>query len=81
LPRGLKTKYDAYSREEKYKLIGEVPAKTTFSTWLKRQSKEFQIEYLGPTRYEAFSKGQFTLTNFTNSNGKTYTLEQLGLNG
>ena len=38
LPRGHKGKFDAFARRRKRELIGQVPAKTTYQDWLKRQS-------------------------------------------
>lgn len=77
LPRGHKTKYDEFARKRKRELIGQTPAKTSYSDWLKGQSKEFQDEYLGPARAELFRTGQIKLDKFSANDGSTLTLDQL----
>ena len=44
--------------------IGKTPGKTTYSQWLKGQSPAFQKEYLGPSRYKLFDKGNLDLNDF-----------------
>lgn len=37
--------------------VGQVSADTDFESWLSRQSSDFQLDYLGPTRFRAFERG------------------------
>jgi SPP1 gp7 family putative phage head morphogenesis protein len=57
--------------------IGGVPKETTYATWLKRQSADFQDEVLGPTRAKLFRDGGLTLDRFVDPTGHEYTLDQL----
>lgn len=59
------------------KLVGQVPAETTYQQWLTRQSVAFQNEVLGPTRGVLFRKGGLTLDSFVDRSGNQYTLRQL----
>lgn len=77
LPRGHKTAFDAFARQRRRELIGQVPAKTTFNQWLKNQSKDFQDEYLGPTRANIFRQGGITLDKFVAADGSELTISQL----
>lgn len=56
---------------------GPVSARTTFGSWLKKQSAEFQNEYLGPERAKLFRSGGLSIDSFTDPWGRVYTLEQL----
>ena len=80
LPHGYKTKYNDYARKERRKLIGQVPGKTTFSAWLKKQPRDFQDEYLGPKRAKLFRSGEVTLDKFTLKSGDVIPLETLSKN-
>lgn len=77
LPRGYKTKYDDFVKTRRSDMIGNVPARTTFSSWLKTQPKSFQDDYLGPARAEMFREDNLTLDYFVDNSGSTLTLEQL----
>lgn len=61
-------------REDK---IGQVNANTTYASFFKNQSAEFQKEVLGKTRYELYKKGEYSLDKFVDPLGKPYTLEEL----
>lgn len=54
----------------------EVNAGTTYNSWLKEQSKEFQDEVLGPTRGEMF-RGGASVQSFVDSNYQPYSIEEL----
>lgn len=51
--------------------------KQTYAQWLKRQSKSFQDEALGPERALLFRKGELKLDKFVDPTGRVYTLDQL----
>lgn len=59
------------------KLVGQVPAETTYQQWLTRQNVAFQNEVLGPTRGVLFRKGGLTLDRFVDNSGNQYTLAEL----
>lgn len=59
------------------KLVGQVPADTTYQQWLSRQNVAFQNDVLGPTRGVLFRKGGLTLDSFVDSSGNQYTLREL----
>lgn len=57
-------------------MFGQIPANTTFSAFLKKQSKEFQEEVLGVERAKQFRSGT-PLEKFVDKSGKVYTLKEL----
>ncbi len=59
------------------KNIGEVPAKTNYQDFLKRQPVEFQEDVLGKTKATLFRKGKVKLNEYVDSEGKELTLQQL----
>lgn len=56
---------------------GPVDARTTYNSWLGRQSAGFQDEVLGETRAKLFREGGLHVSKFTNDAGITYNLDQL----
>jgi len=62
---------------ERASMTGPVDAKETYGGFLKRQSKEFQNEVLGPKRAALFRSGKVSISNFTDDNGRVLTLKQL----
>lgn len=59
------------------KLVGRVPAETTYTQFLRRQTAGFQNEVLGPTRGRLFRAGQVDLKGFVDNSGQRLTLRQL----
>lgn len=59
------------------KLVGQIPAATTYQEWLGNQSVSFQNEVLGPTRGVLFRKGGLTLDRFVDASQNQYTLPEL----
>lgn len=57
--------------------VGRVPANTTYDQWLRRQSRSFQSEILGPTRASLFRDGGLKLDSFTDYRGRRYTVGEL----
>lgn len=57
--------------------VGQVPADVTYGQWLKRQSRDFQIETLGPARAKLFREGGLSLDAFVDRRGNELTLAQL----
>lgn len=56
---------------------GQVPAKTTFSEWIKKQSTSVQDEILGKTKGKLLRDGGLDVRDFVNNRGLILTLEQL----
>lgn len=57
--------------------VTTVQQKTTYQSWLIRQSAQFQDEVLGKTKGRLFRRGKLELDKFVDSSGKTLTLDQL----
>lgn len=58
--------------------VGQVAASTNYGKWFGNQDAAFKREWLGPARYELYSKGEYTLDRFVDPiSGKQYTLDQL----
>lgn len=81
LPRGYKTSFDNFAQRRRRELVGQVPAQTTYNEWLKKQSKAFQDQVLGPTRAEMFRKGEISLDKFVARDGDVLTLDELRRKG
>jgi hypothetical protein len=77
LPRGHKSAFDAFSRRRMRELTGQVPARTTYQEWLKRQPADIQDDILGPARGQLFREGGLTLDRFVGREGDELTLEEL----
>lgn len=77
LPRGTKGAFDEYKRKRIRELTGQVPAKTSYQEWLKKQSSSFQDDTLGKTKAKLFRQGGLTLDKFTDEKGTELTLSQL----
>lgn len=56
---------------------GQVPAKTTYQQWLKKQSVARQNEVLGVAKAKIFREGNLPLDKFVSPTGHVYTLDQL----
>lgn len=59
------------------RVIGRVPAATTYQDFLGRQSAKFQDEVLGRTRGKLFRQGGLKLDQFVDRQGNELTLAQL----
>ena len=59
------------------KLVGRVPAETTYAQWLRKQKASFQNEVLGPTRGRLFRAGEIDLKGFVDNSGQRLTLREL----
>ena len=56
---------------------GQVPAETTYSQWLQRQSAARQDQVLGPERGRLLREGGLKLEDFYSPTGKWLSIEQL----
>lgn len=68
---------DDMSPSERASMDGQVPADTTYSQWLQRQSAGRQDEVLGPVRGQMLRDGKLKLEDFYSPTGEWLTLEQL----
>ena len=54
-----------------------VSGKTTYGSWLRRQSKSFQVSALGEDRAKLFRDGKMPIDSFVDPTGEEYSLETL----
>jgi hypothetical protein len=62
---------------ERASMDGKLPADTTYGQWLQEQSKERQIEQLGPTRAKLMRDGKLSMDDMYSSKGVFLTLDEL----
>lgn len=77
LPLGHKGPFDDFARVRMRELTGVVPAKTTYTQFLRRQSAQFQNDILGPTRGKLFRSGGLELSSFVDKAGNEIPLSEL----
>lgn len=77
IPHGHKGAYEAFARQRMRELTGVVPAKTSYSQFLGRQSAQFQNDILGVTRGKLFRNGGLTLDRFVDRTGAEIPLADL----
>jgi SPP1 gp7 family putative phage head morphogenesis protein len=68
---------DEFTPSTRASMDGQVPAATTYQTWLEKQSVKRQDEILGVTKGKLFRNGGLTLDRFVSNKGHTYTLDEL----
>lgn len=56
---------------------GQVPASSTYDSWLRKKDVAFQEEVLGVTKAKLFRNGELTLDRFVDRAGVEYTLDEL----
>lgn len=66
-----------FTPAQRASMDGAVPAETTYSDWLNKQSKARQEEILGPVRAKLLREGGLKVEQFSNDKGRFLTLEQL----
>lgn len=66
-----------FTPAQRASMDGAVPAETTYSEWLNKQSKGRQEEILGPVRAKLLRDGGLKVEQFSNDKGRFLTLEQL----
>jgi len=69
--------YAIIKKSERASINGPVDSRTTYNSWLKQQSKEFQDDVLGVERAKLFRSGKITLDKFVDEKGRTLTLKEL----
>lgn len=68
---------DEMTPGERASMDGQVPAETTYSQWLGRQSAARQDQVLGPDRGRLLRQGGLTLEDFYSPRGDWLTLDEL----
>ena len=68
---------DEMTSSQRASMDGQVPADTTYSDWLQRQSAGRQDQILGPVRGKLLRDGGLSLGDFYDSRGRWMTLDQL----
>lgn len=63
-----------YNRSD---ITGSSEDEQTYGAWLKKQPAAFQDEALGPTRAALFRRGGLKIDQFTDTTGRTYTIDEL----
>lgn len=76
IPR-IKPEYAIIRESTRASMDGPVDSRTTYQSWLRRQSNEFQDDVLGPERAELFRSGKVKLDKFVDDQGRTLTLSEL----
>lgn len=56
---------------------GKVSRGMTFEEWISKKSKRYQEAYFGRGRYELWQKGEITLSDLINGQGRIVTLDEL----
>lgn len=56
---------------------GQIAADLSYEQWLRKKPKKFQIEQLGPKKYELWKKGELTFTDLINQTGRPLTVKEL----
>ena len=73
-----KRKIAGLSDSRRASINGQVPAKTTYSDWLKDQPNEVKLAVLGnQKRVTLFNSGKVKFSQFSNKDGKLISLKQL----
>lgn len=65
------------SPSDRSSMDGTVPAETSYSQWLARQSAARQDQILGPVRGKLLRQGGLTVDKFSNDRGQWLTLDEL----
>ena len=71
------TRLDKFAQGQRASMFGPVDRKVTFTSFLKRQSNEFQDEVLGKGRADLYRAGKITLRDTVSGRGAPLTLKQL----
>lgn len=73
----VKEEYRLGGLGERASMDGPVDNRVTYGGFLRRQSKEFQDDVLGPRRAALFRSGKVTINQFTDDAGRVLTLDEL----
>ncbi len=70
-------KIDDIPKSTQSSMDGQVAEDLTYEQWLKTKPKSFQIEKLGPTKYELWKKDKITFTDLISQTGRPLTIDEL----
>ena len=65
------------SEEEKEKVEYSEEDGLNYAQWFAKQSSGFQRKWLGPTRYDLYKNGDYSIDRFTDKQGRAYTIDEL----
>lgn len=68
---------DDLDPETRASMNGQVPADLTYYQWLRKQTKETQVDVLGKTRYNLWASNKVTPDKFFNNKGEYLTVDEL----
>lgn len=74
---GAKVDIESFDPVTRASMDGEIPADTSYASWIKRQSAARQDEILGRTRAKLMREGGLELDRFYSDKGKYLTIPQL----
>lgn len=77
LPPRKRSRLDTVSASTQASMDGQVAAGLNYEQWLSKKSKKFQIEQLGPTKYELWKSGELTFTDLISQTGRPLTIAEL----
>jgi hypothetical protein len=72
-----KAKLDKMPESTQASMDGQVAADLSYERWLRKKPKKFQIETLGPGKYELWKKGELTFTDLISQTGRPLTIKEL----
>lgn len=75
--RGLKEIPEGSRASQSARFTGQVPARQTYGTWLKKQPVQVQNKVLGVGRAKLFRSGKVKIDKFTTSQQRSITLKEL----
>lgn len=65
-------------KDERDGKIGQVSANETYKQWFSRQSDDFQLQWLGPSKFKLYKDGGYPMEKFIDPlSGQKFTLKQL----
>jgi len=73
----VRKEYRIAAKGERASMDGPVSNQMTYGGFLRRQSKEFQDDVLGPKRAELFRSGEIDIRQFTDDMGRVLSLDEL----
>jgi len=65
------------SKRTQSSMDGQVAADLNYEQWLKTKPKGFQLDVLGPKKYELWEKGKITFRDMVDQSGMPYTIKDL----
>jgi SPP1 gp7 family putative phage head morphogenesis protein len=75
--RDLGIDMDEIPQTTRASMDGQVPAQTSFASWLKKQSPDRQDEILGAGKAQLYRDGKISVRDLLDQNGRPLTTEQL----